>query len=120
MRHQQGSALRKYRATSSLLLGVEQHTARFNYFYTTLITLIVQGFPCGKIHKATLGLCCGFSSRKSEAAMYHNSSQRKYWIFKSEAELEQKRCSANEAFRKKVIESGKVGNILLSILKRLM
>lgn len=52
--------------------------------------------------------------------MYHNSSQRKYWIFKSEAELEQKRCSANEAFRKKVIESGKVGNILLSILKRLM
>lgn len=41
--------------------------------------------------------------------MYHNSSQRKYWIFKNEAELDQKRCSANEAFRNKVIESGKVG-----------
>uniref|UniRef100_A0A8C7XNY1 Cyclin-H n=1 Tax=Oryzias sinensis TaxID=183150 RepID=A0A8C7XNY1_9TELE len=117
MRHQQGSALRKYSATSSLLVG-EQHKARFNYFYTTLITLIIQGFSCGKIHEATLGLCCGFSSRKSEAVMYHNSSQRKYWIFKSEAELEQKRCSANEAFRKKVIESGKAGMYESMFLKR--
>ncbi|XP_028269331.1 cyclin-H isoform X2 [Parambassis ranga] len=41
--------------------------------------------------------------------MYHNSSQRKYWIFKSEEELEQMRCKANQKFRNKTLESGKHG-----------
>uniref|UniRef100_A0A1A8NMT6 Cyclin-H n=3 Tax=Nothobranchius TaxID=28779 RepID=A0A1A8NMT6_9TELE len=41
--------------------------------------------------------------------MFHNSSQRKFWIFKGEDELEQKRCNANGKFRKKAIETGKPG-----------
>lgn len=39
--------------------------------------------------------------------MFHNSSQRKYWIFKSEDELEQLRHKANQKFRNKIHESGK-------------
>ncbi|RVE68345.1 hypothetical protein OJAV_G00090670 [Oryzias javanicus] len=50
--------------------------------------------------------------------MYHNSSQSKYWIFRSEAELDQKRCSANEAFRNKALESGKAGVNESMFLKR--
>lgn len=44
-----------------------------------------------------------------QIAMFHNSSQRKYWTFKSEDDLEQMRVSANEKFRKTVLETGKVG-----------
>ncbi|XP_042343512.1 cyclin-H [Plectropomus leopardus] len=39
--------------------------------------------------------------------MFHNSSQGKYWIFKSEDEVEQKRYKANHKFRNKILESGK-------------
>uniref|UniRef100_A0A3P8TMS3 Cyclin-H n=1 Tax=Amphiprion percula TaxID=161767 RepID=A0A3P8TMS3_AMPPE len=39
--------------------------------------------------------------------MFHNSSQRKYWIFKSEDELEHMRYKANQKFRNKALESGK-------------
>ncbi|XP_074525964.1 cyclin-H isoform X2 [Halichoeres trimaculatus] len=39
--------------------------------------------------------------------MFHNSSQRKYWIFKSEDELEHMRQKANQKFRNKIHESGK-------------
>uniref|UniRef100_A0A3P9CAL4 Cyclin-H n=1 Tax=Maylandia zebra TaxID=106582 RepID=A0A3P9CAL4_9CICH len=39
--------------------------------------------------------------------MFHNSSQKKYWIFKSEDELEHMRCKANQKFRNKALESGK-------------
>lgn len=42
------------------------------------------------------------------AVMFHNSSQRKYWIFKSEDELEHLRRKANQKFRHKLVESGKV------------
>lgn len=40
--------------------------------------------------------------------MFHNSSQRKYWIFESEGELEHMRHKANQKFRNKTLESGKV------------
>ncbi|KAM9823234.1 cyclin-H [Syngnathus typhle] len=39
--------------------------------------------------------------------MFHNSSQRKYWTFNNEDELEQLRYEANQKFRKKIKESGK-------------
>ncbi|KAG7490492.1 cyclin-H [Solea senegalensis] len=39
--------------------------------------------------------------------MFHNSSQRKYWIFRSEDELENMRRSANQKFRNKILDSGK-------------
>ncbi|XP_030593025.1 cyclin-H isoform X3 [Archocentrus centrarchus] len=39
--------------------------------------------------------------------MFHNSSQKKYWIFKSEDEIEQMRFKANQKFRNKALESGK-------------
>nr|XP_046242941.1 cyclin-H [Scatophagus argus]XP_046242942.1 cyclin-H [Scatophagus argus] len=41
--------------------------------------------------------------------MFHNSSHRKYWIFKSEDEIEHMRYKANQKFRKKTLESGKPG-----------
>ncbi|KAM8761138.1 cyclin-H [Acanthopagrus schlegelii] len=41
--------------------------------------------------------------------MFHNSSHRKYWIFKSEEELDHMRHKANQKFRKKILESGKPG-----------
>nr|XP_020450042.1 cyclin-H [Monopterus albus] len=41
--------------------------------------------------------------------MFHNSSQRKYWIFKSEDEVEQMRFKANQTFRHKIFGSGKPG-----------
>lgn len=41
--------------------------------------------------------------------MFHNSSHGKYWIFKTEDEVEQKRCRANQKFRNKILESGKLG-----------
>ncbi|XP_026177089.1 cyclin-H [Mastacembelus armatus] len=41
--------------------------------------------------------------------MFHNSSQRKYWIFKSEDEVEHMRYKANQKFRYKMLESGKAG-----------
>ncbi|XP_029295155.1 cyclin-H isoform X2 [Cottoperca gobio] len=41
--------------------------------------------------------------------MFHNSSQGKFWIFKSEDEVEQKRYKANQKVRNKIIESGKPG-----------
>ncbi|XP_076587984.1 cyclin-H isoform X2 [Chaetodon auriga] len=41
--------------------------------------------------------------------MFHNSSQRKYWIFKSEDEIEHMRYKANQKFRNKILESGKPG-----------
>uniref|UniRef100_A0A8C9XLV0 Cyclin H n=1 Tax=Sander lucioperca TaxID=283035 RepID=A0A8C9XLV0_SANLU len=41
--------------------------------------------------------------------MFHNSSQGKYWIFKSDNEVEQKRYKANQKFRNKILESGKPG-----------
>ncbi|KAM9858368.1 cyclin-H [Aulostomus maculatus] len=39
--------------------------------------------------------------------MFHDSSQRKYWTFDTEEEVEQMRCEANQKFRQKMIESGK-------------
>ncbi|AWP06926.1 putative cyclin-H [Scophthalmus maximus] len=39
--------------------------------------------------------------------MFHNSSQRKYWIFKSEDEVAHMRRKANQKFRNKIQESGK-------------
>ncbi|XP_038125729.1 cyclin-H [Cyprinodon tularosa] len=39
--------------------------------------------------------------------MFHNSSQKKFWTFKNEDELEKMRCMANEKFRRKALESGK-------------
>ncbi|KAL7392109.1 hypothetical protein ABVT39_019571 [Epinephelus coioides] len=41
--------------------------------------------------------------------MFHNSSQGKYWTFKSEDEVEQLRYKANQKFRNKILESGKPG-----------
>ncbi|XP_036953723.1 cyclin-H [Acanthopagrus latus] len=41
--------------------------------------------------------------------MFHNSSHRKYWIFKSEEELDHMRRKANQKFRNKILESGKPG-----------
>ncbi|XP_068166384.1 cyclin-H [Antennarius striatus] len=41
--------------------------------------------------------------------MFHNSSHRKYWIFKSEDEVEHMRIKANQKFRNKIVESGKPG-----------
>lgn len=41
--------------------------------------------------------------------MFHNSSHRKFWIFKSEDEVELLRCEANQKFCKKILESGKSG-----------
>nr|XP_057926808.1 cyclin-H [Doryrhamphus excisus] len=39
--------------------------------------------------------------------MFHDSSQRKYWTFNSEEEVELLRCEANQKFRKKALDSGK-------------
>ncbi|XP_020513042.2 cyclin-H [Labrus bergylta] len=50
--------------------------------------------------------------------MFHISSQRKYWIFKSEDELEQLRQKANQKFRNKIRESGKTGASASSFLER--
>lgn len=44
----------------------------------------------------------------SDAVMFHNSSHRKYWIFKCEEELDHMRHKANQKFRNKILESGKV------------
>lgn len=41
--------------------------------------------------------------------MFHNSSHRKFWVFKSEDEVELLRCEANQKFCKKILESGKSG-----------
>ncbi|XP_030272743.1 cyclin-H [Sparus aurata] len=41
--------------------------------------------------------------------MFHNSSHRKYWIFKCEEELDHMRHKANQKFRNKILESGKPG-----------
>lgn len=45
--------------------------------------------------------------------MFHNSSQRKYWTFQSEDELEHLRCKANQKFRQKIHETDKVRAKLL-------
>ncbi|KAM7018409.1 cyclin-H isoform 1-T2 [Tautogolabrus adspersus] len=50
--------------------------------------------------------------------MFHISSQRKYWIFKSEDELEQMRHKANQKFRNKIHESGKAGVSASTFLER--
>lgn len=42
--------------------------------------------------------------------MFHNSSHKRFWIFKSEDELEHLRCKANQKFRNKILESGKVSS----------
>ncbi|KAM9360304.1 cyclin-H isoform 1-T1 [Symphorus nematophorus] len=39
--------------------------------------------------------------------MFHNSSHKKYWVFRSEDEVEQRRYKANQKFRNKILESGK-------------
>lgn len=41
--------------------------------------------------------------------MFHNSSHKNFWIFKSEEELELLRCEANEKFCKKILETVKSG-----------
>ncbi|CAG07899.1 unnamed protein product, partial [Tetraodon nigroviridis] len=41
--------------------------------------------------------------------MFHNSSHKKFWIFKSEDEVEHMRYKANQKFRNKILESGKPG-----------
>lgn len=45
-----------------------------------------------------------------EATMFHNSSHKKFWIFKSEGEVEHMRYRANQKFRTKMLESGKVSS----------
>ncbi|KAL3063083.1 hypothetical protein OYC64_002798 [Pagothenia borchgrevinki] len=50
--------------------------------------------------------------------MFHNSSQGKYWIWKNEDEIEQKRCKANLKFRNKILESGKPGLSESSFMER--
>ncbi|TMS04131.1 Cyclin-H [Larimichthys crocea] len=50
--------------------------------------------------------------------MFHNSSQRKYWIFRSEDELELMRRKANQKFRNKILETGKPGVSDSSFLQR--
>ncbi|XP_073321932.1 cyclin-H [Pagrus major] len=50
--------------------------------------------------------------------MFHNSSHRKYWIFRSEEELEHMRYKANQKFRNKIQESGKPGVSESSFLER--
>ncbi|XP_051279741.1 cyclin-H [Dicentrarchus labrax] len=50
--------------------------------------------------------------------MFHNSSQRKYWIFSSEDEVEQMRYKANQKFRNKIAESGKPGVSESTFLER--
>ncbi len=44
--------------------------------------------------------------------MFHNSSQRKYWTFKREDDVEQMRCRANQKFRNRILESGKVSQYI--------
>ncbi|CAL1615909.1 unnamed protein product [Knipowitschia caucasica] len=39
--------------------------------------------------------------------MFHSSSHKKYWIFRSEDELELLRCGASQKFRKKLLETVK-------------
>ncbi|XP_076015857.1 cyclin-H [Genypterus blacodes] len=41
--------------------------------------------------------------------MYHNSSQRKFWLFDSDDKVEQKRREASQKFRHKIQEGGKPG-----------
>uniref|UniRef100_A0A3Q3W018 Cyclin-H n=1 Tax=Mola mola TaxID=94237 RepID=A0A3Q3W018_MOLML len=41
--------------------------------------------------------------------MFHNSSHMKFWIFKSEDELEHMRYTANQKFRNKILDSGRPG-----------
>ncbi|XP_035514070.1 cyclin-H [Morone saxatilis] len=50
--------------------------------------------------------------------MFHNSSQRKYWIFRSEEEVEHMRQKANQKFRNKTVESGKPGVSESTFLER--
>ncbi|CAG5922396.1 cyclin-H [Menidia menidia] len=50
--------------------------------------------------------------------MFHNSSQRKHWIFRNEHELEQMRCRANEKFRNRALQSGKPGVSESAFLER--
>lgn len=40
--------------------------------------------------------------------MFHNSSHKKFWIFKSEDEVDHMRYKANQKFRNKILEIGKV------------
>lgn len=51
--------------------------------------------------------------------MFHNSSHKRFWIFKREDEVEHMRSKANQKFRNKIKESGKVSsshsNVKLSI-----
>lgn len=42
------------------------------------------------------------------AAMYHNSSQKKYWTFSKEVNLENLRLEANQKFRAKALSLRKV------------
>lgn len=42
--------------------------------------------------------------------MFHNSSHKRFWIFKSEDEVEHMRFQANQKFRNKIMESGKVSS----------
>lgn len=42
--------------------------------------------------------------------MFHNSSHKKFWIFKSEDELEHMRHKANQKFYNKALESGEVSS----------
>lgn len=42
--------------------------------------------------------------------MFHNSSHKKFWIFKGEDEVEHMRYKANRKFRNKILESGKVSS----------
>lgn len=43
-----------------------------------------------------------------EADMFHNSSHKRFWIFKGEGEVEHLRSKANQKFRNKILEGGKV------------
>ncbi|KAF4074415.1 hypothetical protein AMELA_G00239130 [Ameiurus melas] len=46
---------------------------------------------------------------RATAAMYHNSSQKKYWTFSKEANLENLRLEANQKFRVKALSLRKPG-----------
>lgn len=47
--------------------------------------------------------------------MYHNSSQKRFWLFENEASLEKLRYDANQKFRSKIMSSGKVGCALFNV-----
>lgn len=51
---------------------------------------------------------CIVLSTAFESAMFHNSSQKKFWTFDKEETLDKLRSEANQKFCTKALSSGKV------------